>query len=129
MPNEGSRGPSISFPLGLALLIILLICISGFFSCCYNWNKIRSLLQPSSTPDAIEENHSDSTLPHSPIIKVQKHFLCLNQLTLFSFWLSSEKKKPKKSFTLLRQALYLSQSSFLFVEIFPHACFFLESDC
>ncbi|KAL3514308.1 hypothetical protein ACH5RR_027025 [Cinchona calisaya] len=75
MANEGSSRPAISFPSGLALLIILLICISGFFYCCYNWNKLRSLLQLSSMPQDVEENHSDSTPTHSNIIKQpeQKH--------------------------------------------------------
>ncbi|KAK3231126.1 hypothetical protein Dsin_003007 [Dipteronia sinensis] len=37
--------PCISFPLGLALLLVLLFCVSGFLCCCLHWNKIRSLFR------------------------------------------------------------------------------------
>ncbi|XP_019175162.1 PREDICTED: uncharacterized protein At5g65660-like [Ipomoea nil] len=51
MTNEGcsSSRPIIAFPLGLGLLGVVLICITGFFSCCYHWEKLRSLLGGSST--------------------------------------------------------------------------------
>ncbi|XP_052189856.1 uncharacterized protein At5g65660-like [Diospyros lotus] len=51
--------PSLGYPLGLAILVVLLLCISGFFSCCYHWDKLRLLLHhpflnaaasPSSQP-------------------------------------------------------------------------------
>ncbi|KAI3900716.1 hypothetical protein MKW92_003350 [Papaver armeniacum] len=36
-------GASLGFPLGTALLLILIFSISGFFSCCYHWDKLRFL--------------------------------------------------------------------------------------
>ncbi|KAJ1376222.1 hypothetical protein SESBI_50175 [Sesbania bispinosa] len=38
---------SISFPLGLALLVALLLFISCFFCCCLHWDKLQSMF-PSS---------------------------------------------------------------------------------
>nr|GMD88894.1 Hydroxyproline-rich glycoprotein family protein [Ipomoea batatas] len=51
MVNEGSSSSRsiIAFPLGLGLLGVVLICITGFFSCCYHWDKLRSLFVGSST--------------------------------------------------------------------------------
>ncbi|XP_043710854.1 uncharacterized protein At5g65660-like [Telopea speciosissima] len=40
--SDASR-PSIGFPLGTALLLIVMFCLSGFFSCCFHWDKRRSL--------------------------------------------------------------------------------------
>ncbi|XP_010275503.1 PREDICTED: uncharacterized protein At5g65660 [Nelumbo nucifera] len=39
---DASR-PSLGFPLGTALLLIVIFCLSGVFSCCYHWDKLRSL--------------------------------------------------------------------------------------
>lgn len=44
MEIEDSDRPSIGFPLGLALLLILLLFMCGFFTCCIHWNKLRALL-------------------------------------------------------------------------------------
>ncbi|ERN11964.1 uncharacterized protein At5g65660 [Amborella trichopoda] len=44
---DASR-PTLGFPLGTALLLILIFSISAFFSCCYHWDKIRNLRRPSS---------------------------------------------------------------------------------
>ncbi|KAK7309612.1 hypothetical protein RJT34_06482 [Clitoria ternatea] len=43
--------PSLGFPLGTALLIIIIFSLSGIFSCCYHWDKFRSLRQPLTAPD------------------------------------------------------------------------------
>ncbi|KAK9163490.1 hypothetical protein Syun_004392 [Stephania yunnanensis] len=40
--GDASR-PSIGFPLGTALLLLVIFSLSGFFSCCYHWEKLRSL--------------------------------------------------------------------------------------
>lgn len=40
--NHPSR-PTLGFPLGTALLLIVIFCLSGIFSCCYHWEKLRSL--------------------------------------------------------------------------------------
>ncbi|CAN4095303.1 unnamed protein product [Withania somnifera] len=42
--SSSSSRPTIAFPLGLALLVVVLVCIIGLFSCCYHWKKIRSFL-------------------------------------------------------------------------------------
>ncbi|KAK1555365.1 hypothetical protein Q3G72_025390 [Acer saccharum] len=43
--EEVAARPCVSFPLGLALLLVLLFCMSGFLCCCLHWNKIRSLFR------------------------------------------------------------------------------------
>ncbi|CAA2976210.1 uncharacterized protein At5g65660-like [Olea europaea var. sylvestris] len=40
--SEGSR-PSLGFPLGTALLLVVIFSLSGIFSCLYHWDKLRSL--------------------------------------------------------------------------------------
>ncbi|XWS14867.1 hypothetical protein CRYUN_Cryun35bG0045600 [Craigia yunnanensis] len=70
MENEESSSsrPSIGFPLGLALLLILLFCISGVLICCLNWHKLRALiLQSSDHPDDNEDFQSD--IDHSPAVQ------------------------------------------------------------
>lgn len=42
-----SNRPIISLPLGLALLLISLFCVSTLLSCCLNWYKLRTLLRSS----------------------------------------------------------------------------------
>ncbi|XP_059287169.1 uncharacterized protein At5g65660-like isoform X1 [Lycium ferocissimum] len=41
---SSSSRPNLSFPLGLALLVLVLVCMIGIFSCCYHWDKLRSFL-------------------------------------------------------------------------------------
>jgi len=55
-PGASSR-PSIGFPLGLALLLLMLFCMSAFFSCCLHWDKLRSLLH--SSPDENADIEAD----------------------------------------------------------------------
>ncbi|XP_052205824.1 uncharacterized protein At5g65660-like [Diospyros lotus] len=43
---DASR-PSLGFPLGIALLLIIIFTLSGVFSCCYHWDKLRSLRRSS----------------------------------------------------------------------------------
>ncbi|XP_042396354.1 uncharacterized protein At5g65660-like isoform X1 [Zingiber officinale] len=40
--HHGSR-PTLGFPLGTALLLVVIFCLSGFFALCYHWEKLRSL--------------------------------------------------------------------------------------
>ncbi|ESW30311.1 hypothetical protein PHAVU_002G142600 [Phaseolus vulgaris] len=42
--------PSLGFPLGTALLLIIIFSLSGIFSCCYHWDKLRSFRQSLSHP-------------------------------------------------------------------------------
>ncbi|KAF9608585.1 hypothetical protein IFM89_010017 [Coptis chinensis] len=58
--HTDSSRPSLGFPLGTALLLIIIFSLSGFFSCCYHWEKLRSLRrsfsgdeEPDSDPDSI----------------------------------------------------------------------------
>ncbi|MCD9645472.1 hypothetical protein HAX54_034433 [Datura stramonium] len=40
--SDASR-PSLGFPLGTALLLLIIFSLSGIFSCCYHWEKLRYL--------------------------------------------------------------------------------------
>ncbi|KAJ8765756.1 hypothetical protein K2173_014878 [Erythroxylum novogranatense] len=42
-PHVDASRPSLGFPLGTALLLIVIFSLSGVFSCCYHWDKLRSL--------------------------------------------------------------------------------------
>ncbi|KAL4363106.1 hypothetical protein GQ457_04G034910 [Hibiscus cannabinus] len=39
---DASR-PSLGFPLGTVLLLIIIFSLSGIFSCCYHWDKLKYL--------------------------------------------------------------------------------------
>ncbi|GMI77348.1 hypothetical protein like AT5G65660 [Hibiscus trionum] len=52
-----SRRPSIAFPLGLALLLLLLFCISCLLICYFNWNKLRTLIFGSSDQNWDDDNN------------------------------------------------------------------------
>ncbi|KAK9270710.1 hypothetical protein L1049_026293 [Liquidambar formosana] len=75
--EEGSSRPSIGFPLGLLLLVILLFCMSLFFTCCYHWDKLRVLLRssPNGTDDVEADtpsSPSDSSPPYMKAKKIQE---------------------------------------------------------
>ncbi|KAK7842200.1 uncharacterized protein At5g65660 [Quercus suber] len=65
-----STRPLIGFPLGLALLLILLLGMSAFFYCCFHWERLRSLF--ISSPD---DNNSDieADIPNSPRKPLSPH--------------------------------------------------------
>ncbi|KAI3451856.1 hypothetical protein Pfo_008521 [Paulownia fortunei] len=46
--GAGSR-PSLGFPLGTALLLVVIFSLSGIFSCCYHWDKLRRSLSLDAT--------------------------------------------------------------------------------
>ncbi|KAF8364552.1 hypothetical protein HHK36_009657 [Tetracentron sinense] len=56
---DASR-PSLGFPLGTALLLLVIFSLSGFFSCCYHWDKLQSLRRSFS-----DDTDSDSDSPQS----------------------------------------------------------------
>ncbi|XP_057491754.1 uncharacterized protein At5g65660-like [Actinidia eriantha] len=56
-PRMDASRPSIGFPLGTALLLIIIFSLSGVFSCCYHWDKLRSLRRSvDSEPDLEADN-------------------------------------------------------------------------
>ncbi|KAE8704830.1 transcription factor bHLH25-like [Hibiscus syriacus] len=57
---DASR-PSLGFPLGTALLLIIIFSLSGIFSCCYHWDKLRSLRR-----DFADGTHPDADIEASP---------------------------------------------------------------
>ncbi|KAL5556665.1 hypothetical protein UlMin_038901 [Ulmus minor] len=62
-PHVDASRPSLGFPLGTALLLIIIFSLSGIFSCCYHWDKLRSLRRSFANdpnPDDIEQNQSKS---------------------------------------------------------------------
>ncbi|CAN1317091.1 Uncharacterized protein At5g65660 [Linum perenne] len=50
-PHVDASRPSLGFPLGTALLLIVIFSLSGIFSCCYHWDKLRSLRRRNSFSD------------------------------------------------------------------------------
>ncbi|GAB2232028.1 hypothetical protein Droror1_Dr00011049 [Drosera rotundifolia] len=44
MPMHGDPSrPSLGFPLGTALLLLVIFTLSGVFSCCYHWDRLRAI--------------------------------------------------------------------------------------
>ncbi|KAE9596951.1 hypothetical protein Lal_00007390 [Lupinus albus] len=62
--NVDTSRPSLGFPLGTSLLLIIIFTLSGIFSCCYHRDKFRSLqtslIQSNSTPTPTPTHHSSS---------------------------------------------------------------------
>ncbi|KAI7739150.1 hypothetical protein M8C21_023370 [Ambrosia artemisiifolia] len=58
-PMHHSSRPTLGFPLGTALLLIVIFSLSGIFSCCYHWDKLRHL-RGSLSEEEDEEDHSIS---------------------------------------------------------------------
>ncbi|MCD9637785.1 hypothetical protein HAX54_021254 [Datura stramonium] len=59
--GDSSSRPSLGFPLGTALLLLVIFSLSGVFSCCYHWDKIRSLRRRRSLAD-LEAGEDPSSL-------------------------------------------------------------------
>ncbi|CAM8944417.1 unnamed protein product [Rhodiola kirilowii] len=81
---DASR-PSLGFPLGTALLLIIIFSLSGVFSCCYHWEKLRSLRR-SYWED--EEDVDMEAGGHSSPVKPKHHQ-------------KSQKPEQKESFTVV----------------------------
>ena len=65
LPIEHSSRPTLGFPLGTALLLLVIFALSGMFSCCYHWDKLRSLW--SRHPALFEESeHTAISIASSP---------------------------------------------------------------
>lgn len=54
--HSDSSRPTLGFPLGTALLLIVIFSLSGIFSCCYHWDKLRHL-----RGSFMEEDHDDQS--------------------------------------------------------------------
>ncbi|KAI3704594.1 hypothetical protein L1987_74819 [Smallanthus sonchifolius] len=55
--HDYSSHPNIGFPLGTALLLIVVFTLSGIFACCYHWDKLRHLRGEFSDDDP-DSDHS-----------------------------------------------------------------------
>ncbi|CAN1342815.1 Uncharacterized protein At5g65660 [Linum perenne] len=60
---DASR-PSLGFPLGTALLLIVIFGLSGIFSCCYHWDKLRSLRRLRGVSDQDQDVESPPSKPN-----------------------------------------------------------------
>ncbi|XP_058781895.1 uncharacterized protein At5g65660-like isoform X1 [Vicia villosa] len=68
-PELDTSRPSLGFPLGTALLLIVIFSLSGIFSCCYHWEKFRSLHRSLSDLEAIHAHgHAHTQSPPSKSI-------------------------------------------------------------
>ncbi|XP_025014841.2 uncharacterized protein At5g65660 [Ricinus communis] len=71
-PHVDASRPSLGFPLGTALLLIIIFTLSGIFSCCYHWDKLRSLRRSFSDdpdPEADIEASPSKPKPHNMDLK------------------------------------------------------------
>ena len=72
LPVEHSSRPTLGFPLGTALLLLVIFALSGMFSCCYHWDKLRSLW--SRHPALFEESeHTAISIASSPSKTTSDH--------------------------------------------------------
>ncbi|PSS21196.1 Uncharacterized protein CEY00_Acc10238 [Actinidia chinensis var. chinensis] len=55
---EASR-PSLGFPLGTPLLLIIIFSVSGILSCCYHWAKLRFLCRSVSADTDPEADNAE----------------------------------------------------------------------
>lgn len=63
-PHSDASRPSLGFPLGTALLLIVIFSLSGIFSCCYHWDKLRSFRRSfSGATDLGEDSDQDASKP------------------------------------------------------------------
>ncbi|KAK2374023.1 hydroxyproline-rich glycoprotein family protein [Trifolium repens] len=63
-PQVDTSRPSMGFPLGTALILLIIFSLSGIFSCCYHWEKFRSLHQSLSDLEAARA-HAHTQSPPS----------------------------------------------------------------
>ncbi|XP_010519173.1 PREDICTED: uncharacterized protein At5g65660-like [Tarenaya hassleriana] len=71
-PHVDASRPSLGFPLGTALLLIIIFSLSGIFSCCYHWDKHRSLRRSLSAA-AAGDIESSPAKPRPPISETKKN--------------------------------------------------------
>lgn len=64
--GSGSR-PTIAFPLGTALLLLVIFGLSGMFSFCYHWEKRRNIISRRTgrvEAGALDVGHCKPQAPH-----------------------------------------------------------------
>ncbi|XP_022140744.1 uncharacterized protein At5g65660-like [Momordica charantia] len=68
--REAQDPASLSFPVGLVLLLTFFFCMCCFFSCCLHWDKLRSFLgcpdhrhPPPIPPENAASSPPDKILP------------------------------------------------------------------
>ncbi|KAK4490528.1 hypothetical protein RD792_001208 [Penstemon davidsonii] len=62
--------PSLGFPLGTALLLVVIFSLSGVFSCCYHWDKLRPTF--SLHPFDLETADGNLAYPTKPTTSHKK---------------------------------------------------------
>ncbi|CAI9110547.1 OLC1v1010596C1 [Oldenlandia corymbosa var. corymbosa] len=73
---DSSSRPSLGFPLGTALLLIIIFSLSGIFSCCYHWDKLRSFRRSFADADADEDDDTTKAkLAHMDLKPTQSQSL------------------------------------------------------
>ncbi|CAN4090550.1 unnamed protein product [Withania somnifera] len=63
--------PSLGFSLGTALLLLVIFSLSGVVSCCYHWEKIRSLRRRPLADLEAADDHSSLKAKHNNINQSQ----------------------------------------------------------
>lgn len=89
LPIEHSSRPTLGFPLGTALLLVVIFTLSGMFSCCYHWDKLRSLLRYRHPAMFQESEHTAISITSSPSKTTSDHkvnFRCTHLIST-SCWL------------------------------------------
>nr|DAD40844.1 TPA_asm: hypothetical protein HUJ06_015167 [Nelumbo nucifera] len=83
---DASR-PSLGFPLGTALLLIVIFGLSGVFSCCYHWEKLRSLRRSFSqdTTDADEDTLQQPPSKSKPTSMVSNQLFLIPNFSILFF--------------------------------------------
>ncbi|CAL1381032.1 unnamed protein product [Linum trigynum] len=66
-PHVDASRPSLGFPLGTALLLVVIFSLSGIFSCGYHWDKLRSLRRGFSRDPAAGEDLDIEAPPFKPM--------------------------------------------------------------
>ncbi|XP_048549840.1 uncharacterized protein At5g65660-like [Triticum urartu] len=73
IPMAHSSRPTLGFPLGTALLLLVIFSLSGIFSCCYHWDRLRSLLW-SRHPGMLQEGpHTVISIGSAPSKAASEH--------------------------------------------------------
>ncbi|KAF3447446.1 hypothetical protein FNV43_RR12632 [Rhamnella rubrinervis] len=64
--SSSATRPALAFPVGLALLVVVLFSMSAFFLCCLHWDKILSLLKLSAQNNTDFHNDFAHNSPQKP---------------------------------------------------------------